>query len=563
MIGRRKHRSIKLSNPILIPDLSEMGPFFAAPRSPVQLVPPQLNPTASIDELFRAYSVQRGQESSYIPPPSASAIFPPGYKCSTSRVHVRSRPRSARPVSRGLSKSSPAASRPLSRSSSNEAAQSLNTHSYTCNGVLGPSPLHEETESPALCLSTPTSCCRPSSISDPTMPEVRTRSAIVQVVSQGTQTDPSPPPPKTRNRATNTSIDLSVITPDPLELPIPRLRNGRQSRNREHPSSAASESTPPPSAAKSRGDKSPTPHLNVVNPRISFNTPDYSAPSPRWDGHEIAPDDDNLSFHQVETIAEPMDQYYRARQRDIARRNSHVSHEMTRETNQTDIPPRGRAPVPQHRGRLPSPAIERSPVERGVKDQSSSPGIRGDRQKFGRRNSFDEFQREKPLFKETTAKAPEKQSDRHHSRRDATVQRFIDPSSQPQFTASLFAPNYPPTPRNSLSDPSSTADAPRPRHAPVSYHSVPVAARISGGPLSLTADRYRGAKTPALPSTRTPVVTDRHQRVGLSMDTAASVSAASESEIATVIRRDSFGNIWHSPLLQRDDSSCWRGMHVE
>ena len=570
VIGRRKHRSLKISNPILIPDLSDMNPFLAA-RSPVQSVSPQLNPPASIDGLLRAYGVQQGQASSHIHPPPACPTFPPGHKCRTSRVHVRPRPRSARPVSRGSTKSSPATSRPLSRSSSNEAAESLrqarayiSTDSCACNEVVGPSSLHEETEPPPLCLSTPISWSRPVSISDPTIPEVRTRTAIVQVVSQGTQTDAPLPPPKMRTRATNTSVDLSVNTPNPLETPKPRPRNARKSRNRERQSAIPSEATPPRSS-ESRGDESPTSHLNVVSPGISFSTPDYSTRSPRWDGHEIAPDDDHLSLHQVETIAESMDQYYLARQRDIARRNSHVPHEMSGETNRIDVFRRGRAPAPQYRGSLPSPAIERSPVERGVNGQFLSAGIRNGGQVSGRKNSFDDLQRDEPLFKETTAKASEKQSDRHHHRRDATVKRFRDPSSsqssQPEFTASLFTPNYPPTPRNSLSAPSSTADAAHPNHTPISYHNVPVAARVSGGPLSLTADRYRGAKTPVSPTSRpSVVVTNRHQRVGLSMDTARSVSGASESELSTVIRRDSFGNIWHS---QRDDSSYWRGMHVE
>lgn len=70
---------------------------------------------------------------------------------------------------------------------------------------------------------------------------------------------------------------------------------------------------------------------------------------------------------------------------------------------------------------------------------------------------------------------------------------------------------------------------------------IPIGPRHSNGPLSLTADRYRGACTPspAMPSAQNR---HRHRPEGLSIDTTLSRGSY----------RTSFGQEWHSPLLRKN-----------
>jgi hypothetical protein len=78
--------------------------------TPVDVLPPTLNPAASIDDILRHYGVQPTPVRTRIPPPPARAIFPSEYRTTNlNRVHIRHRPRtshlfsrsSARSISRG------------------------------------------------------------------------------------------------------------------------------------------------------------------------------------------------------------------------------------------------------------------------------------------------------------------------------------------------------------------------------------------------------------------------------------------------------------------------------
>src|SRR5947207_1733813 len=69
---------------------------------------------------------------------------------------------------------------------------------------------------------------------------------------------------------------------------------------------------------------------------------------------------------------------------------------------------------------------------------------------------------------------------------------------------------------------------------------IPVGPRHSHGPLSLTADRYRGACTPT-PTVSSAPIQHRHRPEGLSIDTTISKGSS----------RNSIGQEWRSPLLRR------------
>jgi hypothetical protein len=583
VIGRRKARSLKISDPILIPEFSEMSPFFPATGTAESAAAPEVNATSSIDDLLRAYGVHAGQTSSYMPPPPARAIFPPGHRHSSGRVHVRARPRPARPVSRGSSKPVPG-SRPQSRDSSHGNAPSVrqpsghySVHSYASGSALGLSTLQEEMEEqPPPCTST---IAQLRCISDPTMPEVRTRIATVEVASRGTQTDASPP--------MHTSTAASPI--DPSVNDIFRSGNERRPRHRERTSAT-------PIEPRSQEPSLPSFPIKPISSGVLFNTPNYATPTSIQNGYEVAPDDNHPVHLHEEPITESLDQFYRARQREIERKNSLGSGEMCRETSPPDSGMRGRPPLRRQMESMSSTSAKQ--VDRRVRVESLSSET-GEEGIPARKKSFDEFQREEPLFRDNKGKSPE-QPDHHRYR----LQRLQESSPKPEFTASISTQNYPPTPRNSISSPtgaatrnplehtpptprnsfssspsdairdpkyypptprnstsSASGEVPPPRHGPTSHHSAPPAIHKTGGPLSLTADRYRGAKTTSTISTCPPPTTRHRSHGGYSVDT--TVSEESGSDIATVMRRDSFGQIWHSPLLSKDHENYWRGMHVE
>ena len=167
-------------------------------REPIDTPPPGINPASSIDELLRAYLVRLGPFREYIPPPCARAIFPPNYnvRLSSNRVYTRPRPGSARPFSRASNRPFARVShaRGISRGRSmSSCAETMGSDSSS--DVLGLTPLYERTgEMPSPFLRRPRARkgdSRPGT-AESTVPRLRTREKVVQVVSVGIQTSPPP-----------------------------------------------------------------------------------------------------------------------------------------------------------------------------------------------------------------------------------------------------------------------------------------------------------------------------------------------------------------------------------
>ena len=184
-----------------IPQTSQVSPFFSnipETPTPVEVLPPTLNPASSIDDLLRHYGVQAAPVRTGIPPPPARAIFPSEYRINNrNRVHIRHRPRpslsfshsSARTPSRGHTRFN----------SSVSVASGPSTRSDASSDVLGLTPLYEETgEIPSPLLRRPRGWytpldSRPDTVGS-NVPHLRRREGVVEVVSCSTQTNPPPSP---------------------------------------------------------------------------------------------------------------------------------------------------------------------------------------------------------------------------------------------------------------------------------------------------------------------------------------------------------------------------------
>lgn len=247
-VGRIIRRDVSCS-PILftIPEISMTPQVSPVSRSipttpvPVDVIPPTLNPAASIEELLRHYGVQPGPIRIRIPPPPARAIFPPEKvkPQNFNRVHVRHRPGSSRQFSRSSTRTLPRGHAHLN--STNSLGSQQSTRSDTSSDVLGLTPLYEETgEIPSPFLRRPRGWYTPLSNRPDTagsnVPRLRRREGIAEVVSCSTQTSPPPSPvgfmPDLQGRG---SLDLNRTHTDIRESEIGEIESGvvrKRSRRR-------------------------------------------------------------------------------------------------------------------------------------------------------------------------------------------------------------------------------------------------------------------------------------------------------------------------------------------
>jgi hypothetical protein len=203
---------VGLIHPVVVPSpvlftipeaaqISQVSPFslnIPETPTPVDVLPPTLNPASSIDDLLRHYGVQPAPVRTRIPPPPALAIFPSEYRINNrNRVHIRHRPRpslsfshsSARTFSRGHTRFN----------SSVSVASGPSTRSDASSDVLGLTPLYEETgEIPSPLLRRPRGWYTPLDSRPHTagsnVPQLRRRERVVEVVSCSTQTNTPPSP---------------------------------------------------------------------------------------------------------------------------------------------------------------------------------------------------------------------------------------------------------------------------------------------------------------------------------------------------------------------------------
>lgn len=186
-----------ISSPVIVPGQPEspqLSPFFAyasQPGTPIDTPCPNVNPASSIEELLQAYGISPGHRLSQrrIPPPPARAIFPPGYT-TVNRVHVRSRPGASRPFSRAGPSSRPVTQhmRVPSVLSSNPSRPP--TRSDATSDVLGRTSLYLEVQR-ASPLRPQSENKRPETAKS-TVPRLRSRNLMAEVVSCSTQTSPPP-----------------------------------------------------------------------------------------------------------------------------------------------------------------------------------------------------------------------------------------------------------------------------------------------------------------------------------------------------------------------------------
>lgn len=264
-----------MSHPLLATDplITQGTPFFshhAESTPPIDSRFPAVNPASSIKELLRAYGVTPRPVKYSIPPPPARAIFPASYR-NLSRVHVHQRPRSSRSFSRASSRpfthAFPRSSRLILPVPSVVVSRRPPTRSDTSSDVLGLSPLCEET---AGIQGTPVRIPgsewsntdeRPTTATS-TVPRIRSRNPVAEVVSCATQTSPQP----------------TVTTFSPTVYPTRPSSNTETCKNAQRSVGGPSQSY--------RGK---TPHAmeNSINPQESSaqqcdnNHDEYKASKPR------------------------------------------------------------------------------------------------------------------------------------------------------------------------------------------------------------------------------------------------------------------------------------------
>lgn len=164
-------------------------------RGAIDELPSGVNPSSSIEDILRAYLVRLGPFREHLPPPGARAIFPSNYN-TVNRIYIRQRPGSARPFSR-------ASNRPFPRMSHNRymSTSRSSTRSDASSDVLGLTPIYERTgEMRSPFLRRPRGGqvyvrpdTRPDTASS-SVPKLRTREQVVEVVSVATQTSPPSTP---------------------------------------------------------------------------------------------------------------------------------------------------------------------------------------------------------------------------------------------------------------------------------------------------------------------------------------------------------------------------------
>ena len=308
--------SIIVSPPIIAEytPIAQHSPFFT--ESQIHSVPPNINPASSIEELLRAYGVQPGPIKHTIPPPPAHAIFPPEYK-TISRIHVRSRPGSARPFSRS-------SNRPFNpRHTPSVVSSRPSTRSDASSDVLGLVPLYEETgEIPSPWLRRPRMRGREErpSTAGSMAPKLRSRNGLVEVVSCATQTSPLPTvtsfPPNASIQNNSSELEISHSQNDPPVVEKCHSRPRRRKRNRSLPGDRSTSTsshtninqdivTPKPRRRRKRREQSIQTIVEGEEVRSIALGHDHQKPRSN-DRYSRA------SLIDIENVTEAMEEYYRS-----------------------------------------------------------------------------------------------------------------------------------------------------------------------------------------------------------------------------------------------------------